>query len=207
MKKNSAAAVALGLFVVTGFSGAALAQRPNAVGGAAISSEPGKAKAVRTAQVSAEIVAVDPATRTLMLKQPGGKAVSVVAGKEIANFDQIRVGDFVVVRYTEALALELRKNKTADVDATVREGSTRAKPGERPSVVGAREVSAVATVLDVDPQNSTITLKGPDGNVVELDVLNPDQFKVVKKGDQVDVKYTKALALSVEPAPAPPKKN
>jgi hypothetical protein len=34
-------------------------------------------------------------------------------------------------------------------------------------------------------------------------VRNPDQFKVVKKGDQVEVTYTEALALSVEPAPKP----
>lgn len=32
---------------------------------------------------------------------------------------------------------------------------------------------------------------------------NPDQFKVVKKGDQVEVTYTEAVALSVEPAPKP----
>ena len=36
-----------------------------------------------------------------------------------------------------------------------------------------------------------------------LNVQNPDQFKVVKKGDQVEVTYTEALALSVEPAPKP----
>jgi hypothetical protein len=48
---------------------------------------------------------------------------------------------------------------------------------------------------------------------VTLNVQNPDQFKVVKKGDQVEVTYTEALALSVEPAPKPaakpaaPKKN
>ena len=35
-----------------------------------------------------------------------------------------------------------------------------------------------------------------------LDVHNPDQFKVVKKGDQVDVTYAEALAVSVEPAAA-----
>ena len=35
---------------------------------------------------------------------------------------------------------------------------------------------------------------------VTLDVRNPDQFKVVKVGDEVEVTYTEALALSVEPA-------
>ena len=86
---------------------------------------------------------------------------------------------------------------------TVTEGAARAKPGERPAVAGAREVTAIADVIGVDPKKSTITLKGPRGNVVTLNVQNPDQFKVVKKGDQVEVTYTEALALSVEPAPKP----
>jgi hypothetical protein len=86
----------------------------------------------------------------------------------------------------------------------VREDAARAKSGERPAVAGAREVTAIADVIGVDAKKSTITLKGPRGNVVTLAVQNPDQFKVVKKGDQVEVTYTEALALSVEPAPKPP---
>ena len=84
----------------------------------------------------------------------------------------------------------------------------KAKPGEKPAVAGGRQVTAIAEVTAVDPAKSTITLKGPRGNVVTLDVQNPDQFKVVKKGDQVEVTYTEALALSVEPASkiAPAKK-
>ena len=54
----------------------------------------------------------------------------------------------------------------------------------------------------MDPKKGTITLKGPQGNVVELPVQNPAQFKVVKKGDQVEATYTQAVALAVEPAPA-----
>ena len=75
--------------------------------------------------------------------------------------------------------------------------------GERPAVAGARQVTLLADVTAVDPQKSTITLKGPRGNELTLAVHNPEQFKVVKKGDQVEVTYTEALALSVEPAPKP----
>jgi hypothetical protein len=56
-------------------------------------------------------------------------------------------------------------------------------------------------VTAVNPKASTITLKGPRGNVVTLDVQNPDHFKVVKVGDEVLVNYTEAVAISVEPGP------
>ena len=58
----------------------------------------------------------------------------------------------------------------------------------------------MADVTAVDPKKKTITLKGPNGNVVVLDVHNPEQFKAVKKGDKVEAVYTEALAIKVEPA-------
>jgi len=183
------------------FATTALAQKPEAAGGTVVASEPGKAAIVRAAEISAQVVAIDKVTRTVTLKGPEGKVVDIVAGDEVKNFDQIKLGDLVVARYAQSLTLELRKTKVKAGEPTVTEGAARAKPGERPAVAGAREVTAIADVIGVDPKKSTITLKGPRGNVVTLDVKNPDQFKVVKKGDQVEVTYTEALALSVEPAP------
>jgi hypothetical protein len=193
---------ALALFAAATAS-SALAQQPGATGGAVLASEPGKATVARTVEVSAQVLAIDKATRTLTLKSPKGEVVDVVAGEEVRNFDQIKVGDNVVARYVAALTLELKKTKVAAGDPTVREGMAKAQPGERPAVAGARQITAIADVTAVDPQKSTITLKGPRGNVMTLNVLNPDQFKVVKKGDQVEVTYTEALALTVEPAPKP----
>ena len=188
--------------IATAFATAALAQQPGAAGGVAITSEPGKASAVGLVEISAQVVGLDKATRTVTLKGPKGRVVDVVAGDEVKNFDQIEVGDAVLVRYSEAITLELRKVKAGAAAPTVREEAVRAKPGERPAGVDARQITAIADVVAVDPAKSTITLKGPKGDVVTLAVQNPDQFKVVKKGDQVDVTYTEALALSVEPAAA-----
>jgi hypothetical protein len=192
------------LVLVAALSAAtASAQKPEATGGTVVTSEPGKASVVSTATISAQVVGIDRATRTVTLKGAKGNVVDIVAGDEVRNFDQIKLGDFVVARYTESLTLELRKTKVKAGEPTVREGAARAQPGERPAVAGAREITAIADVIGVDSKKSTITLKGPRGNVVTLDVRNPDQFKVVKKGDQVEVTYTEALAVSVEPAPKP----
>jgi hypothetical protein len=178
-----------------------MAQAPAApAGGAAIVSEPGRAGALRAVEVSARVVGIDKATRTLTLKGSKGEVFDLVAGDEVRNFDQIKIGDAVVARYAHALTLELRKTQGAAGAPVVREEVAKAKAGERPAVAGARQVSAIADVVAVDPKASTITLKGPRGNVVVLDVGNPEQFKVVKKGDQVEVTYTEAVALSVEPA-------
>jgi hypothetical protein len=200
MKTKVTFALAL---IAAAFAATTFAQKPEAAGGVVVLSEPGRAAVVREAEISAEVVAIDKATRTVTLKGPEGNVVDVVAGNEVKNFDQIKLGDFVVARYAQALTLELRKTKVKAGDVAVREDAARAKSGERPAVAGAREVTAIADVIGVDAKKSTITLKGPRGNVVTLAVQNPDQFKLVKKGDQVEVTYTEALALSVEPAPKP----
>jgi hypothetical protein len=201
MNSQSVRALAL---VAAIFAATAFAQKkPEATGGTIVASEPGKATAVRALEISAQVVSIDKAARTVTLKGPKGNVVEVVAGDEVRNFDQIKLGDFVVARYVQALTLELKKTKGGSGDVTVREGAAQAKPGERPAVAGARQVTAIADVIAVDPKKSTITLKGPRGNVLTLDVQNPDQFKVVKKGDKVEVTYTEAVALSVEEAPKP----
>ena len=185
-------------------SPAAMAQKPAATGDAVLISEPGKAALMQTVQVSAEVIGIEKATRTLTLKGPKGEVVDLVASDEVKNFDQIKLGDRVLARYAEALTLELKKPGTAASDAvTVREDAARAKPGERPAVAGARQVSALVKVVAVDPKASTIRVKGPKGNETTLNVQNPDQFKVVKKGDLIEVTYTEAIALSVEPASKP----
>jgi hypothetical protein len=194
--------IALAL-VAAAFAAAAAAQQPKTGAAAVVASEPGKAAIVETAQISAQVVGLDKAARTVTLKGPKGNVVDVVAGDEVKNFDQIKLGDFVVARYVQALTLELVKTKAGIREQSVTEDAARAKPGERPAGAVARQVTVLADVVGVDPKKKTITLKGPKGNVATLDVRNPDHFKVVKKGDQVEVTYTEALAMSVEPAPKP----
>lgn len=168
--------------------------------GAQISTNaPGKVSMTQGVKASALVTAIDKTTRTLTLKGAEGRSFDVVAGDEVRNFAQIKVNSEVVVEYIRALTLEVKKGdgireRVDSVDAV------RAKPGEKPGAAVGRKVTIIADVIDVSPKDKTITVKGPKGNIVELEVKNPDHFKVVKKGDQIEVNYVEAVALSVEPA-------
>jgi len=188
------------LLAAAAFATAAQAQQAEATKGAAILSEPGKAMAVRIAKISAQVVGIDKDARIVTLKGPKGNVVDVVAGNEVKNFAQIKLGDVVVARYVEAISLELKKNAGEAGDVSVAHAAAQAKPGATPAAGMARQVTVFAEVVAVDPAKSEIALKGPRGNVVTLAVQNPDQFKVVKLGDLVQATYTEAFALSLEPA-------
>jgi hypothetical protein len=95
-------------------------------------------------------------------------------------------------RIGDGLALELTAKGT-------RFGAAAAKPGERPAGAVGRQVTIVADVVDVNPAKQSITLRGPK-RTVEMLVSDPAQFKLIAKGDQVEAKYTQAVAIIVEPA-------
>ena len=171
-----------------------------------VASEPGKAVAVSIAEATATVVAINSATRTVTLKRADGHLVEVVCGDDVKNFAQISVGDNVKVNYQEALTLELKKSR-APLASSGTTSEVRAEPGARAGGTVGREITVLADVVAVDPKKSTISLKGPAGNVVELKVRNPDHFKVVKKGDQVEAVYSEALAVAVTPVPKPEAKK
>jgi hypothetical protein len=195
--------IVLGALIATASVATAHAQQSGTNAGTTVTSEPGRASVVRTVQASAQVVGIAKATRTVTLKTSAGDTVDVVAGSGVKNFDQIRIGDIVTVRYTNALALKLKDATAPAGGPSVSEGSTTAPPGARPAFSGGRQITTVAEVTAVDPKASTITLKGPEGKAVTLDVHNPDQFKVIKQGDQVEVTYTQAVAVAVQPASKP----
>lgn len=152
-----------------------------------------------TAKVKATVVGIDVATRTVTLKTNKGKVVELEVGTEARNFDQIKVGDIVNAEYKESLTLSLRKGGGK---ASVKQSETanRSAPGAKPGGTLGREVRVLANVVAINPQTKMVTVKGPQGNTVDLMVDSPDTLKNIKKGDQVEADYTEALAISVEPA-------
>jgi Cu/Ag efflux protein CusF len=161
-------------------------------------SAPGKAGAAQSVRLTATITAIDKATRDVTLKGPQGNEVTVTAGPEVKNFANMHVGDQVDVQYFEAVTLELKKGGGQKVARTEEAGATGAKAGANPAGMAGRKVTVIADVIGVDPATQSVTLRGPQ-HTVTLAVSDPEQFKRIAKGDQVEATYTQALAVAVAP--------
>jgi hypothetical protein len=181
------------------FAHAQQAPAPKVVEAKAVA--PGKAAAAQAVEVRAVVVGIDKAGRTVDLKGPKGRVVTLAVSEEAKNFDQVQLGDHVVVRYMRALTLELKKTGSAVMERSEKSDAVVAKPGERPGVAAGRQVQVMANVVAVNAKTRTVTLKGPKGNLVDLVLEDPKQVAKIKKGDQVEAVYTEAVAISVEPAP------
>jgi len=147
--------------------------------------------------VTATVESIDLATRAVTLKGPDGKVMGLKVGEEVKNLPQVKVGDKVTVTYYESIAAQIIKPGTGPASAAQQAVAT-AKPGEKPAGAMVQQVTVIATVEAIDKTTQHVTLKGPEGNTVEVKVKNPKNLEGVKVGDEVAITYTEAMAISVE---------
>ena len=166
---------------------------------------PGKFAGVVEAKVTLVVDSIDKASRSVVLKNAKGETMKVVAGDEIKNFDQIKVGDNVVASYTQGLVMTLKKGGGALRERIDSSEKGAAAAGEKPAGYEVKEVTFVADVQQVDLKKQTVTLRGAV-KTVRLKIKDPEQLKLIKKGDQVEGVFAEAVAVSVVPAPGKAKK-
>lgn len=182
----------------------AAAQQPAVAEGLAAVG-PGKFAGVVEAKMTLAVEAIDKTSRTVILKNNKSEQSKVVVGDEVKNFDQIKVGDLVVVRYTQELLMTLRKGGGALRERIDSSQSATAAPGQKPGAYEAKEVAFIADVQQVDRKKRTVTLRGAQ-KTVTLKIKDPEQLKQINKGDQVEGVYAEAIAIAVVPAGAKARK-
>ena len=148
--------------------------------------------------VTAEVLAVDKAERMITLRGLNDNEVDIKVSEEARNFDQIKVGDQVRVKYFKSIAIYLGDAGTQPgVDAAVVVGRTA--EGDKPGGYTVSTMDMSAAIVGIDRNERTLTLKLPDGEVVTRDV-DPavEMFDTLRVGDTIHVRFTEAFAISVE---------
>ncbi|HKR34400.1 MAG TPA: hypothetical protein VJT10_06150 [Steroidobacteraceae bacterium] len=174
--------------------------------GACTSQPPQPATVESTEEVSATVEAIDVQKRLLSLVGPDGEKITVEVAPQVRNLPQVKVGDRVVARYYKALAAELRSrgDGTGSTQAPVYEATaSRAAEGERPAAMVGAQSRQTVRVTSVDTKNNVVNFYGSDGLARSVPVSSPQGKEFISKlkaGDEVELTYTEAVALSVEPA-------
>lgn len=155
------------------------------------------AVAVDLATSTATVLAIDPEQRTVTLRTADGSEATFHAGKEIINFDQIKVGDEVKATRIDALALYARK---PGVPASEGETATvaLAPKGAMPGAYLATTVEATDKIVAIDQHKRMVTLEGINGEPRTIHVGPKADLAALKKGDEVVVRLTQGLLLRVE---------
>ncbi|WP_455365961.1 hypothetical protein [Kaarinaea lacus] len=147
--------------------------------------------------LEATVTAVNPETREVTLENAAGESVTVIAGEEVRNFDQIEVGDKLTVDYMEAVEIQVLGPEEAEVGAEGVAGAARAELGEKPGGAVVSETTVVVVIEAINKEAETVTVKGPAGNSKTVVVENPANLEKVAVGDKVRITYTEGLAIEV----------
>jgi hypothetical protein len=196
MKKHVVALLLVGLFGAAPLVQAATPATPAVKGGEVIGDG---------VHLKATVQSVDLKKRQVTLTEADGTTRVVAVGKAVKNLGQVKPGDKVVVNAVAALAVALERTKEQSTAIVEKETTVKAVKGEKPLGAVVRQVTTSVKVLNVDQQKNLVTVQDPKQNVETLKVQNPalqERLKVIKAGDFLRVKFTRAVAVDVKPAAA-----
>ena len=135
------------------------------------------------------VQAIDMEKRIVTVKNEKGEPFDLQVGSKL-NLSSLKIGDKVIVKYQKSLAYEVLK------------------PGETPKPNAAAEVKdagsrsklirSTVTIQDIDKNTGNITAKTGDGRLIGYKVKEPSVLNNIKVGDQVEVVYKEAVAISIE---------
>ncbi|MEI7705774.1 MAG: hypothetical protein WCK73_14390 [Deltaproteobacteria bacterium] len=165
------------------------------------STQKGMAAGGRAEQVTAKVTAIDAANRTVTLK--GKNETDVIkVGPEVKNFDQIKVGDTVVVTVSQGFVFTMQAPGAKDVKPAVDVQADTAAKGQKPAGEAKAIIKATVTITKIDAKTRLVTMTGPEGRKFKV-AAGPDiALEKLKVGDKVVAEYTEMVAVAVEPAPA-----
>lgn len=163
-----------------------------------VATAPGKANIVEAVSAQAKVTAIDMASRKVSLTNAAGEAFDIIAGEQVTNLANLKVGDTVALRYLQMLDLELIKGSAGVRQRIVEVAADKAGAGEKPGAGVARKVTLYGDVIAVDKAQQTITVKGVDHTLM-LKVHDPAQLALIAKGDQIKAVQTQAVGIGIVP--------
>jgi hypothetical protein len=152
-----------------------------------------------TAKGTIEAIAAD--RRAVTVKFESGYSEVVSVSPEVKRFNEVKVGDKVNLRYYEAVVLYVRK--AGDTSPAPPESSDKSSAtpggGEHPGGTAARQRKMTVTVVSIDKATPSITVKTPEGETVTRKLQDAKNLEGVSLGDKIDITYTEAMLVGVEP--------
>jgi hypothetical protein len=149
---------------------------------------------VESLKLTATVKAIDRRSRTLTLDPKYGDERTVKAPPEMANFDQISVGDEVEADIIEEIAVSLVPGGAPE-SAGALDGVALAPVGDKPAVAVVSSRELTADVVAIDAHSHKVTLEFIDGSVETVKVGKHIDLSKISLDDSVRIQVTDAIAI------------
>jgi hypothetical protein len=151
-------------------------------------------------EARATVTAIDLPRRLVTLKEETGEEFVAEVAPAVANLNEVKVGDQIVVSYTKSVAWQVRPAGQDAPAFSAEPATTSSASGDKLKGSVGGSVSLTATIAAIDTAQGTVTLKWEDGNSDTIKARDPANLKKVRVGDVVDIVYSEAIAVAVRPA-------
>ena len=155
------------------------------------------AYSVETFKTTATVTAVDKEKRKVTVVSKDGKKRELKAGPDVANFDQIAVGDQVVVTVSEELLVYMASEGLPRPDGSAAVVASAAQ-GDKPGLMVAGTAQVTAKVVGIDRATRKAMLQLPDGTTKTFTVRQDVDLSKRSIGEEVVFRCTEAVAIRVE---------
>lgn len=166
--------------------------------------QPAQPLKLETAEtLTATVESIDVEKRLLEVKS-GDKTRTVQVPVGVQNLSKLKRGDVISLEYREGIAAQFKKKGESTTVGIVdaHKDTVRAAPGAKPGGSVANVVTTTVVIESVDRPSNSVTFTGPSGMTRTVEVKDPSAQAFIgslNKGDEVEVTFTEALAISVQP--------
>ena len=141
---------------------------------------------LQTFITTATLTAIDHVQRNATLVQFNGKQFIVKVGPEVANFDQIQVGDQVNATLTEKIVERLDKDASGGATAVEAVGLV------------AENTQLTSKIIAIDSMKRTLTLRMEDGTTQTFPIREDVALSGIKLGDRIGFRVIEITAIKIE---------
>src|SRR5690242_7025902 len=121
------------------------------------------------------VAGIDPVNRLFALTNSAGNTITIYAGRDVQDFERVRLGEPASVRYARAVALAIARNGVFGEQAADAQADTDPLsqpfmdiPAERLQA----QTSMFGKVAAIDLRNRYVIIEDHDGQTVEIQVLS-----------------------------------
>ena len=156
---------------------------------------------VSVSQVKASVIAVDTETRQVVLKGPEGAIFTVHAGPVIKRFDEIKVGDSIVLTQTDAVMIDIAKPEAGQgIGLEIAQAVGTPPENAPPAGEVIDTIRLTGEIVRLDAQDGELTLRGPEGRLYTVQASKDEhkaKVKELKVGELVQITFQQSIAVAV----------
>jgi hypothetical protein len=144
----------------------------------------------------ARVDRVDRLGRTLTLHAENGLVHTVYVDPKLTLFDELKSGDTVRIQIMESIVVAVRPDAKPGVVADTTAAARGAGGDQGTDVL--QQLKATVTIESVDMRTQMVVYKDGNKRTVARYVIDPRLLEGLKRGDVVEVTYTRARAIELD---------